>query len=232
MRHSCILIYILFGFILLAWPTQGAAETYSQKALGALAEAHLAQVLADQEGRVELHAIGLDTRLADKYCPAELAFSLTSQQLPKRQATVEISCPDGEHAWRLYMPVRIDHFMTVAVATQNLNAGHILTEDDIALAEMNTQQIRENVYTDQSRLIGTKAKRRIAANQPIRASQTCFVCRGDDVTIRSEIANLSIEAKGVARSDGHLGEKIRVKNARSQKDLRGVITDLGEVTLN
>jgi len=46
-----------------------------------------------------------------------------------------------------------------------------------------------------------------------------LVERGQPVTVRLDRPGLSIEIEGEALSDGHLGERIRVKNSRSGKTL-------------
>ncbi len=205
--------------------------TYTHAELAEHAELFLQQELTHFDGDTELKATSLDPRMPERSCASPLAASIAGNYIPDRQATVQVECVDTENSWRLFIPVRIQQLQRVVVAARNLSSGHVISAQDLHTIAVDVQQVRDSIFTNPEQLIGAKVKRRIASQQPIQARHTCFVCRGEDVTIITEMGNLQIQATGIARNDGLLGERIVVKNSRSNKELQGVVTSMGEVTV-
>jgi flagellar basal body P-ring formation protein FlgA len=58
------------------------------------------------------------------------------------------------------------------------------------------------------------------------------VCKGDRIVIGAGSANMQVKTNGIALEDGKLGESIRVKNARSNKDLVAQVVSTSEVKVN
>lgn len=224
--------YILLFSTLLTFGAASAQPiVYSHAELTEYAELFLSQELAYLDGDLQFKASPIDARLPERSCQQPLIAAIAGQQTPERQATVQVECTDLTTPWRIFIPVRIQQLQTVVVARTTLNVGQIISADDLQLIEVDTQQVRDTFFTEPQALLGAKVKRRIAGQQPVLARNTCFVCRGEDVTIITEIGQLSIQATGIARHDGLLGERITVKNSRSNKELQGVVTAMGEVTI-
>lgn|SRR5690554_6844910 len=216
-------------FLFVATPV--LATTYSHTELAAQAEAFVAEQIGHLDGDIELAANNLDARMPTRHCQHSLHLSLAGNQAPDRQATVQIECRDDDSPWRLFVPVRIQRMQPVVVAAHNLPAGHVISSSDLSVNKVDVQQVRDSVFSQPEALIGARIKRRVSALQAIQARHTCFVCRGENVTLITKMGNLHIQATGVARSDGLLGERIVVTNTRSNKDVQGVITAIGEVTV-
>ncbi|RUO43009.1 flagella basal body P-ring formation protein FlgA [Aliidiomarina taiwanensis] len=218
------------ALVLFASPIDAANYTHSQ--LSEQAETFLANQLGHLDGDIQLTASSLDARMPARQCQQPLQFSLAGSQTPDRQATVQIECSDAEAPWRLFVPVRIQRMQNVVVAAHNLPAGHVISASDLSVNKVDVQQVRDSVFSQPDALIGARIKRRVGALQAIQARHTCFVCRGENITIITKVGNLHIQATGIARSDGLLGERIVVTNARSNKDVQGVISAIGEVTVS
>lgn len=226
MKYTMALTFVLAFSALPA-----KAVTYTHAELAEHAELFLKNELAHLDGETQLKASALDARMPERSCESPLESSIAGNQTPDRQATVQIECTDLENQWRLFIPVRIQQVQTVVVAAHTLSPGHIIGPQDVHVTEIDVQQVRDSLFINPEQLIGAKVKRRIASQQAIQARHTCFVCRGEDVTIITEVGSLQIQATGVARNDGLLGERIVVKNSRSNKELQGVVTAMGEVTV-
>ena len=188
-------------------------------------------ILAETDGSTRVQVTSLDERMPTRFCTQALNFSLAGNQVPDRHATVQVECADPQDPWRLYVSVRIQQMQEIVVTQRNLAVGQVIGANDIMLSEVDIHQVRDSVFSDPEALIGARVKRRIGANQAIQARHTCFVCRGEDVTIISQAGNLQITATGVARSDGLLGERITIRNPSSNKDIQGVVTATGQVTV-
>lgn len=205
--------------------------TYSHAELAEQAELFLQHELTHLDGKTLLKANAIDPRMPERSCESPLVISVAGNHIPDRQATVQLECTDTETPWRMFIPVRIQQVETVVVAARNLSAGQVISANDIYVTEVDLQQVRDSVFTNPELLIGAKIKRRVGSQQPIQARHTCFVCRGEDVTIISKMGNLQIQATGTARNDGLLGDRIVVKNSSSNKDIQAVVTATSEVTV-
>lgn len=207
------------------------AASYSHSDLAEQAETFLIEQLSHLDGDLTLSANSLDPRLPERTCLQPLQLSLAGNQAPDRQATVELECLDKEAPWRLFVSVRIQRMQPVVVAAQSLPAGHVISASDLSVNQIDVQQVRDSVFSQPEDLIGARIKRRVGALQAIQARHTCFVCRGESVTLITKVGALHIQATGTAKSDGLLGERIVVTNTRSSKDVQGIITAIGEVTV-
>ncbi|MCO4321637.1 flagellar basal body P-ring formation chaperone FlgA [Aliidiomarina quisquiliarum] len=226
MKYAIILLSIVAVFSAPAY-----SVTYTHAELAVQAEQFLQQQLTHLDGNTNTKAHTLDSRMPERSCLSPLDITLAGNHIPDRQATVQVECLDPNNTWRLFIPVRIQQVQTVVVAAHNLSAGQVISASDLQVTEVDVQQVRDSVFTNPEQLIGAKIKRRVGSQQPIQARHTCFVCRGESVTIVSVLGNLHLQATGLARSDGLLGERIVVKNKSSNKDIQGVVTAMGEVTI-
>lgn len=219
---------IITGLTLLV-AHSAAAVTYEPADLASVAEDHVTDLLyTESDDRIRVTAGTLDPRMGNRNCEQPLHVALANNSSLERQATVMISCPDQDN-WRLFIPVRIEQLRSVLVTTRPLAPGDIIGSGDIRLSQIDIHQTRDALITDPEELIGAQVRRRVGANQPLQARHTCFVCRGQDVTIISGSNGLEIRATGVARSDGLLGERITIRNTRSNKDIQAVVSGSNEV---
>lgn len=209
---------------------QAATTLYEPADISDRAEDYVRDLLEqnDSEDRIEVAASNLDPRMGARPCKSSLDLELTNNGRLERQTTVMVACNDAD-PWRLYIPVRIQKMRAVVVASSSLSPGQVIGRNDIKLSYIDIGQLRDNANTRLDDLVGAQVKRRIGQNQPILARHTCFVCRGQDVTIVSGRNGLEVRASGVARSDGLMGERISVRNARSNKELSAVVSGRSEV---
>lgn len=203
--------------------------TYEPSELAQLAEQHVVELLDPlHDDQVEVNAGNLDPRMGPRLCYQPLNISLANNASLERQTTVMLTCDDRDN-WRMFIPVRITQLRAIVVTARPLSAGQVIGRDDLKMSQIDIHQLRDSAYSDIDELIGAQVKRRVGANEPLQARHTCFVCRGQDVTIISGMGGLEIRATGVARSDGLLGDRVTVRNSRSNQDIQGVVSGSNEV---
>lgn len=203
--------------------------TYQPGDLVELAEAHVAELLfTHSDDEIRVTAGNLDPRMGSRYCEQPLDVELANNANLERQTTVMLSCSGREH-WRMFIPVRIQQLRAVVVTAQALTPGQVIGRNDLKMSHIDIHQLRDAAHYDIDELIGAQVKRRVAVNQPLQARHTCFVCRGQDVIILSGSGGLEIRAEGVARSDGLLGDRITVRNSRSNNEIQAVVSGSNEV---
>lgn len=209
-----------------------SAEVYDHKRIAKVAEAFIMeQVTAPAGGEVKVEAGGIDARMVARHCAAPASVNLANNANLDRFSTVEISCATGA-PWRTYVPVRIYMYEPVVAATRALSPGDMLTERDMKIRMVDTHMVRSGLYSDISKLVGARIKRRVAANDPIIERNTCLVCEGETVTIVASQQGMRVSARGVALNDGLLGESVAVRNQRSNREVRAIVAALNEVNVN
>ncbi len=222
----------IFMLVVTALPSAAlATNTYEPQQLAELAENHVNELLAaNQDDQIQVQAGNLDPRMGTRSCEQPLRVELANNASLERQTTVMLTCDDRDN-WRLFIPVRIQQLRAVVVTARPLTPGQVIGRSDLKLSYIDIHQLRDTAHDDIDSLVGAQVKRRIGANQPLQARHTCFVCRGQDVTIISGAGGLEIRATGVARADGLLGDRITVRNSRSNQDVQAVVSGSNEVRI-
>jgi len=182
------------------------------------------------KGKLTINAANLDSRLKLTTCSAPLNSSIPGKQSLSGNITVLVSCEPEN--WQVYVPVRTQLLLPRVVAATPLARGVVLSAPDLTIRMVEIRFQRGVVFDDPRQIIGSKMKRTVNMGEPIQGNDICLVCRNDSVQIKAGGGGLNIITKGTALSDGSLGEQIRVQNTKSKRVVDGIITGVGEVTVN
>ncbi len=180
------------------------------------------------DAQADVKAGTIDERLPLTRCEDALTISLPARMEIRRNTTVYLKC-EGEKSWDLYLPVRVSiqkPYVTVAVPVAK---GDILSEPMLTLAYQDQTLIRGDYLTDPTALIGVRSKRELKPGQPIRLTQVCVVCKGDQVTLSAENSSMQIKTMARALQDGSFGDMIRLVNTRSGRTVQGQVSAVGSV---
>ncbi len=180
------------------------------------------------DAHADVKAGTIDERLPLTRCEDALTISLPARMEIRRNTTVYLKC-EGDKSWDLYLPVRVSiqkPYVTVAVPVAK---GDILSEPMLTLAYQDQTLIRGDYLTDPTALIGVRSKRELKPGQPIRLTQVCVVCKGDQVTLSAENSSMQIKTMARALQDGSFGDMIRLVNTRSGRTVQGQVSAVGSV---
>ncbi len=180
------------------------------------------------DAQADVKAGTIDERLPLTRCEDALTISLPARMEIRRNTTVYLKC-EGDKSWDLYLPVRVSiqkPYVTVAVP---IAKGDILSEPMLTLAYQDQTLIRGDYLTDPTALIGVRSKRELKPGQPIRLTQVCVVCKGDQVTLSAENSSMQIKTMARALQDGSFGDMIRLVNTRSGRTVQGQVSAVGSV---
>jgi flagella basal body P-ring formation protein FlgA len=180
------------------------------------------------DAQADVKAGTIDERLPLTRCEDALTISLPARMEIRRNTTVYLKC-EGDKSWDLYLPVRVSiqkPYVTVAVPVPK---GDILSEPMLTLAYQDQTLIRGDYLTDPTALIGVRSKRELKPGQPIRLTQVCVVCKGDQVTLSAENSSMQIKTMARALQDGSFGDMIRLVNTRSGRTVQGQVSAVGSV---
>ena len=147
---------------------------------------------------------------------------------------VELLDGNGELAKRIFVAVRVKHFVTVAVATDDIRPDSIISNGNIEFREMDVT-LRHGWFSDESALSNTQSRKRIPAGTILTNSHVeliPLVKRGDLVTVQSCVGSVLVTAVGTAREDGSLNETIRVFNKTTRRTLNCQVVSDTTVRIN
>jgi flagella basal body P-ring formation protein FlgA len=145
----------------------------------------------------------------------------------KGLAVVEFEGEDGKLR-ASYVPFRVYEKRTLFYAKKALSRGTPVGMDDLGSKEVITGESELIYPKDVQDVVGKVVKKDLAAgtvftNQVLDSPQV--IRRGELVTIIGESRQISVRAKGRAEEPGRLGERIRVRNLSSDREIVGTVAD-------
>lgn len=192
--------------------------------------------LADQYPGVKAENIKvavsrMDPRLRLSRCDDEIKQSITSPKPYRSNVSVKMQCT-GSKPWAIYVPARIDTFAEVATISKSMGRGDVLSREDIELTLMDTAQAGYGYISDPERLIGMELKRRLQVGSAIRLSHVRaaeIVSKGEKVVLEATTGSVTVVTNAEALASGQLGQQIRVRNSKSEREVDAVVVAPGRV---
>jgi flagella basal body P-ring formation protein FlgA len=135
---------------------------------------------------------------------------------------------DGREALKVHVPATIEVWSDVVLTVKPLGKYQPIEADDIIVKKMNLARVPANVVVRVGQVLGLRARHNIAANSVLRNDQIespPVVRRGDVVQMIAESDVLKVAAKGMAKENGAVGERIRVMNLQSRKIIYAQVLD-------
>lgn len=237
MRTCSFLRYAWLPFILLLLPVAAFGEYVS---IETLRESVKKQVAAAYQGKLGEAALeeqltievgNLDPRLRLAKCSQPLGMKIKEPPQAQGNLTVKVSCAKGQR-WTIYVPVRVDRFAEVAVASRNLARGHVVDKTDISFQRNNVSHLGNGHVKDINRLMGMELQRPMRSGEAFRLNSLELpevVKRGDSIIVEAQAGTLTVVAPGKALGSGAVGSQIRVQNTQSKRVIDAQVTGPGRV---
>ncbi len=130
---------------------------------------------------------------------------------------------------------RVDPLIDIVVAKGTIQKGTSITNADIELKPIRQSLIRGTPYTDLSAFDDLMTRRSIPAGSPITTNDVQIplsIKRGDKVTLLYKTSAFELTAQGRAMQDGRTGDRIKIVNTDSNKNLQGTIVSRGQVEID
>jgi flagella basal body P-ring formation protein FlgA len=118
------------------------------------------------------------------------------------------------------------------VPTRVIQIDSVIDAEDVTVHRIKLTDLDHQLITNVKDVIGKSAARPLQTNNPIRlgmVKKPYVVRKGDRVSIEASHGGLSIQAVGVTKSSGELGQSVTVANVDSGKELRAKIVGPGAV---
>lgn len=180
--------------------------------------------------RVEFDSGSITGNAETRSCPAPLTISAHNQQSPGR-VTLLVACGND---WSMYVPVDLNIYRPVVVATKPLASGAVIAAGDVELTALEIGQLTGSYLTALDDVIGMGVKRPVTPGRAIlvqQLEQPLLIKRGEAVVINAERGELAVKMPGTALTDGRRGELIRIKNQTSARVVDARVIAPGHVTV-
>lgn len=128
--------------------------------------------------------------------------------------------------------VKIASFGPVVVARQPVARGALLRSEDLRVEERRLDELPTTVVTALDEAVGKEARVALAAGKPVTqqaVSSAALVKRGDVVRVTIEKGGMLLSVAGQALDTAGVGERVRVLNDTSKRELVGRVVDHGTV---
>lgn len=163
--------------------------------------------------RAQVSVGRLDPRLRLAPCQAVQPYLPTGTRL-WGATRIGLRCTDAQVRWNVFLPIQVDVFGPASVARAPLPAGHVLSADDLRLAEVNLAAGSGTPALGAPALIGRALSRPVAAGDAVRdidlrARQ--WFAAGDSVRLVATGNGWRIHGEGQAMSAGVEGRAVRVR---------------------
>ncbi len=225
-RHGLPVLLLLTTPVLVA-----AAAGESHQHIREVARAHVLARAAQLPGEIEVTVSRLDPRLRLEPCDVPLESYDSPNGLRPGRNVVGVRC-NGRHPWKLYVTVEIVTLQPVVVAARPLARGQTVSAADLRIEHRDTARLHQAFYTDTGDLIGQRARRQVAAGRilhPGLLERRRLVRRGGTVQILVERGALKVRMQGKALQNGALGDRVRVRNRASGREITGEVIAAGVV---
>ena len=176
----------------------------------------------------------LDPRLRLPRCTKALRVDPRTTASAGMHQRVAVRC-EGEKPWALYVPVTITRSLPVVVAARAVGRGAPLTPDMVEVATRRVDGVHGEYFTSPAQVTGMSARRPLSPGHvlgPRDLEVATVVQRGQRVTIATYAAGIEVRTQGTALADGGQGQRIPVRNERSDRIVYGQVTADGRVNVN
>lgn len=130
------------------------------------------------------------------------------------RSRIGLRCTDGVARWNVTLPVRVAVYGRAVVASGPLPAGVNLSQEHLALADIDIAAEPGAVFTDPAQLIGRTLARPLGAAEALRApalkSRQWFAA-GETVQVLAVGPGFSVASEAQALSAGIEGQDVRVR---------------------
>lgn len=181
--------------------------------------------------RIDIQMGNVDKRLQLKPCGTPLEFIPQDPSGLGGNISVKVQC-SGPTTWAIHIPAQVNIYREMPVAAQDIKRGHLIQPTNLVNALVNISSIRQAFAAEPEAIVGHEARRNIGKGEIFthaRLASPTSVKRGELVALQSVIGEVTVSSSGIAMSDGRLGQKIRVKNASSDRVVTGVVQGPGIV---
>jgi flagella basal body P-ring formation protein FlgA len=174
----------------------------------------------------------LDPRLRLAACNRPLeTFSPSEETQPLGKITVGVRCT-GSTPWTLFVPVTVHVTAEVVIADHDLARGDLIKAEDLRLESRDLSRLHFGYLENPEAAVGNRVRQHIRRDEvitPSRIAAPLAVKRNSRVIIIASNPAVAVRMAGIALENGGIGDRIRVRNRSSKRELEATIVSQGVV---
>lgn len=224
-------ILLLCGLSLVAALHAAEPEVQVVEDIRQAVAAYLKSIIRQYHQNFDIEVAPLDSRLRLPRCDQRLTVFPLREAIPAGWISVGVECR-GEHPWTIYVKANVRVLQQVAVLARPLPKGSVLDQGMVVLKSVDIAALRQGYFPSVDLVLGRRLKVSLpegAVLTPQLLAGVKVVSKGDAVMIRVVEGGMDVRMGGHALMDGELGQRIRVRNDRSQRVVEGKVQGPGEV---
>jgi flagella basal body P-ring formation protein FlgA len=135
---------------------------------------------------------------------------------------------------KIFLRTKVSVFDRIVVAKKRLQRGDLISSAEAAMEERDIAVLNPDIIRDINLALGREAKTFVPDGNPIYSwmiKEKPLVRKSEKIKIIAGTESILVSADGIALEDGNLGSDVKVKNADSGRELIGLVTGTGEVTV-
>ena len=178
-----------------------------------------------------VEAGSLDSRLRLPKCKLPLDAYAPPNGIRAGRTVVGVRC-EGERPWKIYAPLKVKLPAEVVAAARPLKRGEILQHVDLTTVKEDVATLHRDYYLDTQTLIGQRIRRNLNRGDvitPTAVEKQKLVRRGTEVTVLTENPQLQVRMRGKAMANGARGDRIKIKNLSSGREITATVIGSGLV---
>jgi flagellar basal body P-ring formation protein FlgA len=218
-------VFLLAGFSTFSFAASNITGLQNLSSIQMQAEGFILQYPYQTPYPVRMKLGHLDSRLRLKACLSALNIAFNRANVIWGQTALKISCPD--HSWKIHLPVRIDVFDDVLVATKPLMRGQIIDARMAKLEKKRVSDLNSGFFDSQDQLVNLEVKRALRRGDILTSANLApklMVKSGQRVTLILDYKGITIKSSGKALRSARLGEVVKVRNSQSLRIVEGVVS--------
>lgn len=174
------------------------------------------------------------------------------ESLPLRGKIAAVELASGAE-WRERTPIRVQvetdagplrtlwvnaslrRARPVVVATRNLPIGHLIRQEDVSTEVREGWRSHEDLYAEAGDVVGKRVWRPVSKGACVKSwhvRDRKGMERGDTVSIVAQAGPVRVEAPGQLLEPGNPGDRVRVLNVASGKELYATVLDAHTVAVS
>ncbi len=229
---TCMLLFIMPAAITYADNHRAANKQHqevSQEKFRALFKGYLCEHLDKEEPEIIISRFKV---MGNEPLPrGKLDFRLFKRSQRELSGYVKLTCiirvnRIAENEVRL--SGWADVFGNVVCPSRDIERGEVIGREDVYLARKNISRLSSGIVTDVREVTGLMAKHNLRADVCIKdymLERKPVVERGDMVTILAESSGLRLTVPGRIQEDGYSGERVKVRNTMSKKEIYAMVVN-------
>jgi flagella basal body P-ring formation protein FlgA len=141
----------------------------------------------------------------------------------------------GQEIKKIRITARIDIYADVIVARNFLQKHHQIQAGDVQIANKNIAVLPQDIATEEKEVLGKRTTLSVNTQEVLRLSmieEPPLVNKGDRVILLIENDQFKITALGEVKEVGRKGDRIKLVNLSSKKEVCGTVLDAATVKVD